>query len=223
MTLNEKNIPHNKIINSRESTLYIDKNIIYKIYKENIDINKRIKVINKFLENKINCCPEIYDFVYKDSMIIGYAMKYYKNAIMFSQSMKFNFIIKKCLELIDIYLNLKKNYNLCYSDFHDGNIVINNSSILLLDIDSCTFRELNNDIITDKYLCDYVLKMIYKTIFFDYEIYFSSEERKIIRDCLYENINGEKIETIEDLKLLTQTITKKDIKKVLKKLPNNIR
>ena len=97
MTLNEKNISNNRIINSRESTLYIDKNIIYKIYKENIDINERIKVINKFLENKINCCPEIYDFVYKDSMIIGYAMKYYKNAIMFSQNMKFNSIIKKCL------------------------------------------------------------------------------------------------------------------------------
>ena len=49
MTLNEKNISNNRIINSRESTLYIDKNIIYKIYKENIDINERIKVINKFL------------------------------------------------------------------------------------------------------------------------------------------------------------------------------
>lgn len=149
-------------------------------------------------------------------------MKYYKNAVAFSQNMRFNFIIKKCLELIDIYLDLKNNYNLCYYDFHNGNVCINNNSILLLDIDSCVIGKHENEIITDKYLCDYVLKMIYKTVFFDYEIYFSKEERKMIRNALYENISGEKIETIEDLKLFTQTITKADIKKVLKKLPYNI-
>ena len=223
MVLNETSISNNKIINSRESTLYINKNIIYKIFKENIDINERIKVINKLLTNEINCCPEIYDFVYKDSMIVGYAMKYYKNAVLLSQNTKFNFIIQKCIELIDVYLDLKNNYNLCYSDFHDGNVFINNSSILLLDIDSCAIGKKENEKITDKYLCDYVLKMVYKTIFFDYEIYFSKEEREIIRKNLYENIKGEKIETVEDLRLFTQTITKGDVKKVLKKLPYNIR
>ena len=223
MVLNEKSIPNNRIINSRESTLYIDKNIIYKIFKEEININQRIKVIKKILVNKTNYFPEIYDFVYKNSIIIGYAMKYYPNAIEFSQNMRFNFIKKKCLELIDIYLNLKNNYNLCYSDFHKGNVYINSDSILLLDIDSCAVRKDKNENITDKFLCDYVLKMLYKTIFFDYEIYFSQEERKIIRGILYENTSGEKIETIEDLRLYTQIVTKGNIKKVLKKLPYSIR
>ena len=132
MVLDENRISNNKIINSRESTLYIDKNIIYKIFKDNIDINQRVEVIKMILANKINYCPEIYDFVYKDSKIVGYAMEYYKNAAMFSQNMRFNFKVKKCIELIDIYLDLKNHYNLCYSDFHNGNICINSSSILLL-------------------------------------------------------------------------------------------
>lgn len=222
MVLNEVSIPNNKIIESRESILYIDKGIIYKIFRDNVDINQRIDIIKLFLDNKINGCPEIYDFVYNNSMIVGYIMKYYSNAIPFSQNMKFNFIKEKCVELIDIYLNMKNNYNLCYSDFHNDNVCINNSSILLFDIDSCAIRKSKNETIADKYLTDYVLSMIYKVIFFDYEIYFLPEEREKIRNILYEN-NGYKIETIEELKMFAQTSTKSDIKKVLKRLPYNIR
>lgn len=222
MVFSEINVPNNRIINSSEGTLYINKNIIYKIFN-NIDIDQRIRVIRKLLANKINYCPEIYDFVYKESTIVGYAMKYYKNTVAFSQNMRFNFIVKKCIELIDIYLDLKNNYNLCYSDFCNKNVHINNSSILLLDIDSCAIGKLENEKITDRYLCDYVLSMIYKTIFFDYEIYFSSDERQLIRTTLYKNISGKEIKTIEDLRLFIQTITKSDVKRVLKRLPYKIR
>lgn len=222
MEFNEIDVQNNRIINSRESTLYIDKNIIYKIFNEDIEINQRLKVIKKLLENKTNYSPEIYDFLYKESNVVGYTMKYYKNIVAFSRNMRFSFIIKKCLELINIYLDLKNNYNLCYSDFHNGNVCINNYSILLLDIDSCVIGKHENEKITDKYLCDYVLKMIYKTVFFDYEIYYSKEERKMIRNILYKDISGKKIETIEDLRLFTQTIRETDIKRVLKKIPYNI-
>ena len=223
MVLYKKSISNNRIINSRESTLYIDKNIIYKIFKENIDINKRIKVIEILLNNDIIGCPKIYDFVYHNLQIVGYTMQYYPNAVPFSQNMKFEFIRKKCLELIKLYLDMKNNYNLCYIDFYNENVFINNSSILLLDIDSCEIKENEKQKIADKYLCDYVLKMIYKTIFFDYEIYFSLEEREKIRKVLYKDINGQRIETIKDLEMFVQTTTKSDIKKVLKKLPYSIR
>lgn len=66
MELNEINVQNNKIINSRESTLYIDKNIIYKVFKRDIDIKQHLKVIKKLLVNKTNYYPEIYDFIYKD-------------------------------------------------------------------------------------------------------------------------------------------------------------
>ncbi len=223
MALNEISIPNNKIINSRESMLYIDNGVIYKIFKDSVDINQRIEAIKVFLDNEIDGCPQIYDFLYKNSMIIGYSMKYYSNAIAFSQNMKFNFITEKCGELIDIYLNMKNNYNLCYSDFHNGNVCINNSSILLFDIDSCAIRKSENKTITDKYLCDYVLSMMYRVIFFDNEIYFLPEEREKIRKVLYEYNNGQKIETIENLKTFVHTATKHDIKKVLKRVPYNIK
>lgn len=92
-----------------------------------------------------------------------------------------------------------------------------------MDIDSCAIGKLENEKITDRYLCDYVLSMIYKTIFFDYEIYFSSDERQLIRTTLYKNISGKEIKTIEDLRLFIQTITKSDVKRVLKRLPYKIR
>ena len=213
MTFNKKKKTDNNIIISRESKLYINNDIIYKIFKENINIKERIKIIEIFLNNKINNCPEIYDFIYKNSRIIGYSMKYYPQAVKLSQNVNFNHTKEKCLELIDIYLNLKNNYNICYSDFHDDNILINNKSILLLDIDSCIIKNAKNEIITNKYLCDYILSKIYKTLFFDYEIYFSPDECKEIRNYLYKNINGQKIETIEDLKQFIFIITKKTQKK----------
>ena len=212
-----------KKVVSQESELYIDKDLVYKIFKCDIDIEKRIRVIESFLNNHMPNCPEIYDFICNKSQIIGYTMKYYPNAVPFSQNMRFEFIRKKCLELIELYLDMKKTYNLCYSDFHSKNIYINNSSILLLDIDSCVLGKDVNENITDKLLCDYVLSMIYKVMFFDCEIYFTPSERQIIRSKLYEDINGNRIETISDLESFTREVTKRDIKKVLKRIPYNIK
>ena len=212
-----------KKIVSRESELYIDKDLIHKIFKSGIDVEKRIRVIKIFSKNHIANCPRIYDFICDRSQIIGYTMKYYPNAVPFSQNMKFEFIRKKCLELIKLYLYMKNTFDLCYCDFHSENIYINNSSILLMDIDSCLFGKDDIENITDKNLCDFVLSMIYKIIFFDCEIYFTPTERNIIRSKLYEDINGNSIETINDLELFTKEVTKRDIKKVLKRIPYNIK
>ena len=60
-------------------------------------------------------------------------------------------------------------------------------------------------------------------MFFDYELYYTPSERQIIRSNLYKDISEKSIETISDLELFTRKVTKRDIKKVLKRIPYNIK
>ena len=211
-----------KSLDSNDSNCYFDKDRVYKIFKSNIDIESRIEVIKKILDNNIKGCPQLHEFIYDCDKIVGYSMDYYKKAIPFSSKMRFEFRKEKCLELLYLYINLKDKYDLCYFDFHNENVYINQSSILLLDIDSCLIGKTINENETDKNLIDYILSIIYNVSFFDYEIYYTQEERKIIRDELYRFRNST-IKKIEDLELFVQSSTKNDINKVLKKLPYNIK
>ena len=149
-------------------------------------------------------------------------MYYDKKIIPFSGKMRFEFVKKKCLELLYLYMQLKDRYDLCYADFHNGNVCINNSFILLLDVDSCLIGKNINENITDKYLFDYILSVIYNVSFFDCEIYFTQEERKTIRDELYKN-DGDIIKIVKDIEQFVSTVTKSDVKKVLKRIPYNIK
>lgn len=211
-----------KSLDSNESKCYFDKDRVYKIFKNNIDIESRIEVIKKIINNNIQGCPQLHEFIYDCDRVVGYSMEYYKKAIPFSSKMRFDFRKKKCLELLYLYIQLKDKYDLCYADFNNKNVYINQSSILLLDIDSCLTGKSINENETDKYLIDYILSIIYNVSFFDYEIYYTHEERKIIRDELYKFKNST-IKKIEDLELFVQSSTKPDIKKVLKKIPYNIK
>ena len=222
MELNEVTNKKFKLLDSRESINYFDNDKVYKIFKNNIDVESRIDAIKIFLNNNIQGCPQLYEFIYKGDRIVGYSMKYYKRLIPFSGKMRFEFVKKKCLELLKIYVNLKDNYNLHYIDFHNRNVYINNSSILLLDIDNSLIGKNINENITDKYLFDYILSVIYNVSFFDNEIYFTQEERKIIKDELYKNNNGT-IKTTKDLEQFVQTVTRNNVKKVLKKIPYSIK
>ena len=119
-------------------------------------------------------------------------------------------------------MQLKNRYDLCYADFHNGNVCINNSSILLLDVDSCLIGKNINENITDKYLIDYILSVIYNVLFFECEIYFTPEERKAIRDELYKGNDGT-IRSVKDLEQFISTVTKSEVKKVLRRIPFNIK
>lgn len=211
-----------KSLDSSESNCYFDKDRVYKIFKSNIDIESRLEVIKKILNNNIQGCPQLHEFIYDCDRIVGYSMEYYKKAIPFSSKMRFEFRRKKCLELLYLYIQLKDRYDLCYYDFHNKNVYINKSSILLLDIDSCLMGKSVNENETDKYLIDYILSTIYNVSFFDYEIYYTQEESKIIRNELYK-FNDSTIKKIKDLELFVKSSTKTDIKKILKKLPYNIK
>ena len=211
-----------KFLDSSESKCYFDKDRLYKIFKSNIDVESRTEVIKIFLNNNIQGCPRLNEFIYDCDKIVGYSMKYYKKIILFFGQMRFEFVKKKCLELLYLYMQLKDRYDLCYADFHNGNVCINNSSILLLDVDSCLIGKNINENITDKYLLDYILSVIYNVSFFDCEIYFTQEERKTIRDELHKS-NDDTIKTVKDIEQFVSTVTKSDVKKVLKRIPYNIK
>ena len=219
-TINESNT---KKLNSNESKLYINNDVIYKVFNKDIDVSKRVDIIDIFLRYNITGTPIIYDFIYDNNEIVGYAMKYYEKAKPLSQSMRFKFIKEKCLELIDIYWNIKDNYNICYYDFHNGNININNHNILLLDIDSCIERTPETEENSIKLLIEYIIEMIYKVFFFKFEPYYSKEERQIIRRFLYTNLNDKEIKSIEDLKFFVSGVSKKDTQKLLRKIPYKIK
>ena len=71
-------------------------------------------------------------------------------------------------------------------------------------------------------MLDYILSIIYNLSFFDCEVYFTQEERKAIRDELYKN-NDDTIKTVKDIEQFVSTVTKSDVKKVLKRIPYNIK
>ena len=222
MELNEVTNANLRFLDSNESKCYFDRNRVYKVFKDNIDVESRIDVIKQFLNNNIQGCPQLHEFIYDYGRIVGYSMEYYKKAIPFSGKMRFKFIKKKCLELLYLYMQLKDRYDLCYADFHNGNVCINNSSILLLDVDSCLLGKNINENITDKYLLDYILSVIYNVLFFECEIYFTQEERKTIRDELYKGNDGT-IRSVKDLEQFISTVTKSEVKKVLRRIPFNIK
>ena len=222
MKLKEVKNTNLKFLDSNESKCYFDKDRVYKIFKSNINVEPRIEVIKTFLNNNIQGCPQLREFIYDCDKIVGYSMEYYKKIIPFSGKMRFEFVKKKCLELLYLYMQLKDRYDLCYADFHNGNVCINNSSILFLDVDSCLIGKNINENITDKYLLDYILSVIYNVSFFDCEIYFTQEERKTIRDELYKN-DGDIIKIVKDIEQFVSTVTKSDVKKVLKRIPYNIK
>lgn len=219
MELNKiKQLPNLKLISSRESNCLIYKDIIFKIFINENLTEDRIDIINYFINNKIDNCPIIYDLIYDNDKIVGYSMEYYKKAVSINNINRLKILKEKCLELINVYTNLKKNNNICYIDFNRNNVYINNNQILLLDIDSSLINNNINEEISIKLLIEFIISLIYKTYFFENEVYFSIQERQYIRNILCDNIN-----TINNLITLINDISKKDIKHTLKKIPYKIK
>lgn len=216
------NMKDMKKITSLESTCYIRNDLVYKIFKPNIDISKRIEIIKLFLNNKVEGCPEIYDLIYEDNMVIGYIMKYYSRLKEIKNISNFNFVKQKLLELINLHLFLMEKYNIFYFDYNDHNVFLNKKNILLLDIDSC-FTENDKSEFATNILIDFILSVIYKINYFDIRIYFLPEERQIIEDIIYTNYNGERIKNIYDIKNFINNVSSKDIKMQLKRMPYKLK
>lgn len=207
----------------RESTIYLSNNTIYKIYKPNFMMESRIDIINKFMTNHIEGCPLIYDLIYNDNTFLGYSMKYYKKTKPITH-LSLNMKKKLCFELIQLFEEIKEKNELLYYDFHEGNVLENESNILLLDIDSCIkYSKTNNDIACS-YLNDFILCIIYG-YYRKYEIYLTSDERNKYSDLLYQNLSFNRKEkgNIKEIEDLIINIEEKDIKKLKKNLPQFMR
>ena len=223
MELNKiKQLQNVKLITSSESICYVYKDIIYKVFKNNLTIKDRLDTIKFFLENNVQNTPMLYDLIYNNNEIIGYSMQYYKKAIPISDINRFKLRKEKCLELTNVYLSLKDNNNLCYMDFNKGNVFVDNGNILLLDIDNCLKMNLENEQTSKQLLKEFIIDIIYKTNFFDYELYFTFDERRRIRNILFQNINNKNINSVDDLKNFINSVSKTDVKKILKKIPYKI-
>ena len=207
-----------KKLESLESTCYIKKDCVYKIFKPNIDIEERINIINIFLNKKIDGCPEIYDLIYKDNKVIGYIMKYYSKLMQLKDIRNFNFLKQKLLELIKLHLMLENKYSICYFDYSNNNVFHHHKSILLLDVDSCINKTEYNSEIASNILIDFILSIIYKINYFDIKPYFTMEERKLIEDVIYTNYNGEKINSLANIVEFIKNISLQDIKKQVKRI-----
>ena len=223
MQLSEiKKLPNLKIINSTESICYVNDNTIYKIFKGDENIEEKIEIINTLISSNIDGLPKIYDYIYDNNKVVGYSMKYYKNIKSFSDVKNFKLIKQKCIELIEIYKKIKDEHNLCYYDFHKDNIYIYNGKILLLDIDSCLKNTHEIEKLSLQQLKEFIISLLYKTYYFEYETYFTYPEQTYIRNILLQNIDKDNL-TEYDLKTYINQITKKDTKRTLKKIPYKIK
>lgn len=134
------------------SKLYYDKDIIYKIP---ISINPNFKEILKYIDNlNINELLELKNIIYKKNKIVGYSFKNYKQYKSLRRLKNRNLKLKKedCFKIIKTYDLLAKN-NLRYSDFHRGNVLVNE---ITNDIKICDFD--NFSISQDKDLSKYQLR-----------------------------------------------------------------
>lgn len=134
------------------SKLYFDKDIIHKIP---ISINSSFEEVLKYIDNlNINELMELKNIIYKKNKIVGYSFKNYKQYKSLRRLKNRNLKLKKedCFKIIKTYDLLAKN-NLRYSDFHRGNILINENTN---DIKICDFD--NFSISKDKDLSKYQLK-----------------------------------------------------------------
>ena len=139
----------NDINNS--SILYYDNKTIYKLpyfFDENI-----IEVINYISECNYDSIIKIKDFIMSEEFAVGYSFEFYDNYKSLAKFSKrdLKLKVKDCHKIIDIFNELVYN-GLIYTDYHLGNILLNEntSDIKLCDIDSIISNENNNFIWNNK-------------------------------------------------------------------------
>jgi len=121
---------------NNNSKLYYDKEIIYKIPNYmNIEFKKILEYIyNLNIEDLI----KLKNIVYKGDKLVGYSFINYKEYKSLRRLKNRNLELKKqdCIKIIKDYDLLAQN-NLKYSDFHLGNVLLNNKTndIKICDLD----------------------------------------------------------------------------------------
>lgn len=212
-----------KISNSLTNELYLYNNILYKIFNNLFDIEKKELLLKKLYNNPIKDCSNIYNFLYEDELI-GYGMEYYNNYIPLKKIKKIPFEYKKIYahKLIEIYNKLKE-LGYIYYDFHGDNILVNKDELKLIDIDNCLLNNEFNNKLGTRILSEMIVSILFDCKFFDYQVYFYKDEQEKIIDILFSGLNdGYNKINLNELNNYIEDLTKKDIKIIKKYLPKNI-
>ena len=144
---------------NRNSKIYYDKGILHKIL---LNEHKDLKIILELL-NKLNLeeLVEVKNLICNNNLILGYSMKNYKEYKSLNNFNKRDLYLKKedCFKIVKSHQDLLK-YNLCYTDYHKGNILLNpnNNDIKICDLDSLVFAKENLSI---KNLLVFILSYLY--------------------------------------------------------------
>ena len=188
-------------------------------YKGLSEYNQNIELILRKLNNlDIDEIPNIYSLAYicnyksDNKILTGYNIRNYNHLQSLNKIKNFDILKQKVLELIDIYLLLKDEYNICYSDFEK--VFINKGKILLLGIDS--FYKKNDELEkeSDQLLINFVISLIYKINYFKLIIYTTPKE---INEILLNN----EINSIDDFKKNLEDETKSSVKVKRKEFKSN--
>lgn len=122
------------------SRLYTKKDTIYKILY--YPRNEIIEVLKYISECNIEELIELRNLIYDDNKFIGFSFEKYGKSLRKEKSTSLNIKLKVAKKIISIFQMLS-NYNLIFSDYHLGNILINERNKLkLCDLD-CVY--ISND------------------------------------------------------------------------------
>ena len=203
-----------KYINSREAQIYIDRKYCYKIFKNQMQALQRKEIIDQFLSEKIENFPRVYDYIYKQGQMIGYQMKSYPKSHSIMQEKRYQERQRYCEKLVELINHLNYDHHLCYLDFHSRNIFAYHHNLLLFDLDSCVKTSLEAQKLEIRLLQKFIISVLIQTSFYEYEVYYTQQEREEIRSLLFPI----SLESNEDLIEYIRKIKEKDTKRLLKKI-----
>ena len=140
-----------------ESKLYTMDNLMYKIFFDNsIHIETKEQIINYLLEQNLNCKNIILpkNKIFINNIFKGYTMDYVQNSSSISSFVNdnnSNFSLEKrkkfMLELNNSIKEIHKA-NMYYGDIHQGNIIIDNFDLYLIDIDSLRINNISEHLMS---------------------------------------------------------------------------
>ena len=226
-----------KISNSiaSDANLYLYNNLVYKLYKKNmmvkgvehdelLDYEAKEDILNTLYKYPIEDCAKICEILQEDTLL-GYGMEYYGDYKTLRKTKKIEFENKKIYihKIIELYKKIR-DMGYIYYDFHEQNVLVNSKELRLIDIDSCLYKTRENDILGIKYLNELVLEILFDCIFFEIKVYYTKNEIKHFSDILYSGLSYDYNEkgSLEELEEYVQSISKKDIKELKKKLPKSL-
>ena len=183
-------------LNTR-SKLYFDKDIIHKIPNS---LKSNFEEILKYIDDlNLDALIELRNLIYEDNQLVGYSFKNYKeyNSLRRLKNRDFKLKIEDCYKIIYEY-DLLSRYNLKYSDFHLGNILVNEetNSIKICDIDGISLTQ-DKKILEAQFKWSIIISLSYLYNVNYYDI------RNIINARGVDNINNQINKFCKNINFLT--------------------